>query len=380
VRLTRFRLFLLGGLILAIVGPVAFTQGPGGFGKGGFGGKGSRKMGFDPETIFKQYSGGKDVIIVSEVQVPERMSRFMSTEQLREGMNTFLQKKGVTNGQMTFALYQEYSDQRRKEMMEKWAKGGFGSKMGGPTGTTPTPGTPTAAASPAEQEAQASEMFKRLDVNNDNALSVDEMQGARRMGVRPEDMLKFDLDKNNSLDLKEFTAFYKDWIAKRSAANGQPVIDPNAPPPEEDKRPVVYRAGKLPKELTTAAPWFEQLDRDKDGQVGLYEWKADGRPLKEFLAMDLNGDGFITAEEAMRVLKITVKDDGSGATSSTAAATTGSKGVVPFSPGRGGSGMPGMRGKGGRGKGGDPSSRGKGGRGKGGDRSSRYRGGSYGGR
>ena len=60
MRLTRFRLFLLGGLILTIVGPVAFTQGPGGFGGGGFGkgSKGGRK-GFDPESQFKMYSGGK---------------------------------------------------------------------------------------------------------------------------------------------------------------------------------------------------------------------------------------------------------------------------------------------------------------------------------
>jgi len=372
VRLTRFHLFLLGGLILAIVGPVAFTQGPGGFGgRGSFGGKKSGRMGFDPETIFKQYSGGKDVIVVSEVQVPERMSRFMSTEQLREGMNTFLQKKGITNGQMTFALYQEYSDQRRKEMMEKWAKG----KMGGAAGTTPTtPGTPTPAASPAAQEAQAAEVFKRLDTNNDKSLSVDEIQGGRRIGMRSDEMLKFDLDKNNALDLKEFTAYYKDWVAKRAAASGQPGVDPNAPPPEEDKRPVVYRAGKLPKELTAAAPWFEQLDRDKDGQVGLYEWKADGRPIKEFLAMDLNGDGFVTAEEAMRVLKIVRKDDTTGKAGSTAPASTSGSGVTPFSPGRGGSGMPGMRGKGSRGKGGDRGDR-SGGRGKG----NRFRGGSWGG-
>jgi hypothetical protein len=49
--------------------------------------------------------------------------------------------------------------------------------------------------------------------------------------------------------------------------------------------------------------WFTALDRDGDGQVGLYEWPKD-RPLEEFFRMDRNGDGFITIEEAMRYFKI----------------------------------------------------------------------------
>ncbi len=77
-------------------------------------------------------------------------------------------------------------------------------------------------------------------------------------------------------------------------------VGPEAAPPEEEKRPVVYRAGKLPKELP---PWFAQMDEDKDGQVGLYEWKKAGRSLNEFQAMDLNGDGFVTVEEALRYMK-----------------------------------------------------------------------------
>ena len=89
-----------------------------------------------------------------------------------------------------------------------------------------------------------------------------------------------------------------------NAPGSDPVFTP-PPPPEEEKRPVVYRAGKLPKELP---PWFAQLDEDKDGQVGLYEWKKAGRPLNEFQAIDLNGDGFITVEEALRYVKVQGKN------------------------------------------------------------------------
>ena len=69
-----------------------------------------------------------------------------------------------------------------------------------------------------------------------------------------------------------------------------------------EKRPTVYRANNLP---TQGLPtWFAQLDTDKDGQVGLYEWKTAGRSLSDFQTWDLNGDGFITVEEAMHTFKM----------------------------------------------------------------------------
>lgn len=60
---------------------------------------------------------------------------------------------------------------------------------------------------------------------------------------------------------------------------------------------VAIRYGKLPKGLPD---WFVKLDTDKDGQIGLYEWLAAKKPTKEFLEMDLNGDGLLTAEEYLR--------------------------------------------------------------------------------
>jgi hypothetical protein len=76
------------------------------------------------------------------------------------------------------------------------------------------------------------------------------------------------------------------------------------PAPVEETRPAVYRVGKLPRELPG---WFAQLDKDNDGQVGLYEWKAAGKATTEFLAMDANGDGFLTAEEVLRFQRVNKK-------------------------------------------------------------------------
>jgi hypothetical protein len=74
---------------------------------------------------------------------------------------------------------------------------------------------------------------------------------------------------------------------------------------EESERPVVYRYGKLPKDLPG---WFTSLDEDKDGQIGLWEWRKGGKPTAEFIAMDLNGDGLLTAEEYLRYRRQTEGD------------------------------------------------------------------------
>jgi hypothetical protein len=78
----------------------------------------------------------------------------------------------------------------------------------------------------------------------------------------------------------------QDWLPAPSL----PIVN------GEERRPVVYRAGRLPRGLPD---WFTQLDTDGDAQIGLYEWKHSGRPLEEFRAMDRNNDGFVTVEEVL---------------------------------------------------------------------------------
>src|SRR5262249_34847911 len=119
---------------------------------------------------------------------------------------------------------------------------------------------------------------------------------------------KWDTNKDGFIDLSEFKAYFQAVVQQRMAENGgwNPnwqggMPDLGSPPvPAEDeeiKKPVVYHAGNLPKDIPD---WFKQIDSDGDGQIGLYEWKVSGRSLEEFRKIDRNNDGFLTIDEVMR--------------------------------------------------------------------------------
>jgi hypothetical protein len=126
---------------------------------------------------------------------------------------------------------------------------------------------------------------------------------------------KWDNNRDGFLDSSEFRSYFEGRVQQtmqerglgsssdRSGDNsrgGSGYFGGFLPPvyEEEDKKPVVYRAGKLPKDLPS---WFAQLDSDEDAQIGLYEWRNSRRPLDDFQGMDRNGDGFLTVEEVLRL-------------------------------------------------------------------------------
>ena len=254
MRITRCRMFLLCGALLLFIGPAMVMGQPGGppgggGGRGGRGGGRGGRGGFDPNMIFNLLSGGKDYIVVAEMLANPMVAA--RDPGAKERVESFMQRHGITNGQLTREQFAEYMQER---MTERRAA----HEAANPGGAAP---------------------------------------GAPSDG----------------------------------APGSDPLVEP--PPPEEDKRPVVYRAGKLPKELP---PWFAQMDEDKDGQVGLYEWKKAGRSISEFQAMDLNGDGFITVEEALRYAKMEGKNGQNVASNGPG----GGFGGGPSFGGRPGSGAP----------------------------------------
>jgi hypothetical protein len=242
---TRFlSIALLGGATLLFAVDLAQAQrgrnrsqrpggdggGPGGaFPGGGFwrpgggdsGGDASERIRRFAEMVFDRYSGGKDVIVISEFQSSRDPS---AQERLRE----FAERAGIRNGQVTREQFTKYLEERMAQRM-----------------------------------------------SGDQGRGGDQDRGGDDRG-------------NGDQGREEDFSFDPRW---------------NEPEPQqEEKRPVVYTAQNLPEELT-GNHWFASLDRDQDGQVALYEWKAAGRSLAEFRTVDVNADGFATAEEALWQLK-----------------------------------------------------------------------------
>jgi hypothetical protein len=241
MHLRRFHLYLLGALLLTVVGPVVFSRPGGQRGKGGRPDRTAVHL-----MVWNLFAKGKDSIDVNAMQFPEGM-QFLG-DRMRQSWSDFLQKKGITNGVMTRELYLEHARDGPRALL-----GGVGGRPKGGSQGGPPPPRPEDPKEPAPR-----------------------IEGARA---------------------------------------GQPggavvLPDKSHPAREGENRPAVYRVGKLPKGLP---PWFAQLDKDNDGQVGLYEWKAAGKATTEFLSMDANGDGFLTAEEVLRFLKVHKKPARPGA-------------------------------------------------------------------
>jgi len=69
--------------------------------------------------------------------------------------------------------------------------------------------------------------------------------------------------------------------------------EPKAPQKPKTKRPPKRKPQpRLTVDLPTK---FSEVDKNKDGQIGLYEW--DRAKFKEFFTLDQNNDGFLTPRE-----------------------------------------------------------------------------------
>jgi len=197
--------------------------------------------------------------------------------------------------------------------------------------------------------------FKSRDHNQDGFLNVDEMSKTLR-----EHYKKFDKNGDNLISFDEckdyMRAYLKGEIGWRaSSKDGQPGGDhkPGSPSAsgsteitinlsELDERPEVYTGTKLPAGLP---PWFSEVDTDKDGQIGLYEWIAAKKSMEEFKAIDRNGDSFLTPDEVLYHLQMTAPE-----TTTVSASPQVSPGAAPKvegDQGKGKFGFPSKKDKGG---------------------------------
>ena len=277
----------------------------GGFPGGGPGGGGMGRS--DPNQIFEFLSKGRGYFLLTD------------TRSLREPLTQYLKDKGITNGQVTRDVFTAFNEQMKARMggstggpsqgfnpgafnPQGFGKKGFGGNFdpnsqgpGGPRMQMPIGMDQGNQGGDALNQWADSE-FKRRDQNGDGFLNVSEMSDSLKA-----DMSKYDTNRDNLIGFDEYKGFFSARFqgGRRGDGDQQPVNPVTILIEEEDldKRPLVLRAGKLPKDGLPG--WFTELDTDKDAQVGLYEWRKGGKDVPEFPSWDRNNDGYITPEEAM---------------------------------------------------------------------------------
>jgi Ca2+-binding EF-hand superfamily protein len=203
------------------------------------------------------------------------------------------------------------------------------------TGSSSAATGSSTASAPADDpkiRSYATSMMKRYDKNGDGVLDKTEWS---QMSGDPE---KYDRNHDGKITLDELVDSLKNWnrpTDDSSAAKpavtatnaGKPVAGssasagdaPGAAQGGRNGGPGNRREGASgrnsaassgkhylnPKErLPEGLPdWFTSADADGDGQVSMHEFASPltDEKLAEFAKYDLNGDGYITAEEVLKV-------------------------------------------------------------------------------
>jgi len=261
-------------LLLAVLYCMALLPSERGFGQTGNGKKPEIKI--DPGVVFDQLmSKGRGYFLISEVRSN------------RADLEKFAAQEGIKDGKLTrnqFVKFWNLRSEQRKQVDSKIAK-----KSKKPDDDDDDP-----PLNPAER------VFNDLDLNRDGFLNAEEIAFAKQF---KNEWKKWDADDDGLISLDEWKAYWrqKDMapgvLAKKNPSEQETASAKKPPANKIDAKVVQAQVSKTPAVLPA---WFAQIDLDKDGQISLYEWKKAGKDIEEFLKLDLNDDGFLTAKEVLR--------------------------------------------------------------------------------
>jgi hypothetical protein len=147
---------------------------------------------------------------------------------------------------------------------------------------------PPGTVHPAARAELAGQQFRRADRDDDKRVEYDEMSETLRG-----QWVRWDRNRDWALDGEEYGRFFRAHHGEVAAAVAAGKIALRLP------KGVAGPGGQSPP------GWFAEYDTDGDGQVGLYEWRRMEQPIEEFVPMDGNGDGYLTARELLSYLEKT---------------------------------------------------------------------------
>ncbi len=172
------------------------------------------------------------------------------------------------------------------------------------SGSTSTSTAPSAAGG-GKMEDRVREMAKvkmaQFDTNHDGKIDREEMKA---MSSRSQ---KADKNGDGVITLDELIEYDSNANGVKRAAPADSQTAPASGGTSSFSSEGKSYRFKTPTELLPSGlpNWFAQKDRDADGQVSMSEYTSEWSDAKatEFASYDLDGDGVITPQEALKAAK-----------------------------------------------------------------------------
>jgi hypothetical protein len=303
-------------------------------------GTGSPKAAIDAMELFDRISGGRSYITGSDIA---------GIDTLKTDFQTFLSTAGHGADHVTREQFYAIVEQRKEQLrlQREWLRKQIelqqqallnGDDLATLPGLAPMPGAQGSAPhdaggdkhkqpkghdnpngehqpelTPEQLQQQQQQLQQQQAIQQQQAMVDAEIENFFRShrlnkdGMLTKDAAEpplkaqwdiWDFDGNGLIDSQEYRAF--NWAQRFGIRVTKDGPNPFRPSWAVEPRPPVYRKGKLP---TTLPSWFLDLADNEEGQVFLFDWRNAGRKDEDFIAMDLNGDGILTAAEVLDFMK-----------------------------------------------------------------------------